>query len=217
MNMERRKIQNKKRYLWAFIIGTIIFIIGFAITYSVAYFEYQRISSLQGPVSYEIFQDKLKFSLLGEDICTGKVYQEVSDSLGFQGGIIGDLEEKLGKDNENVIFRKQFYTLILLEHFELINTIKTECNRNINTILFFYSNEKEGIEASENVGDILQVAYKQNKGELFIYSIDMNLDSELVEAMVEKYNVTAPMKIIVNNNQSLDSLQNIEQIQTLLN
>lgn len=214
--MKRRQFESKRRYLWAFLIGTAIFLIGFGITYSVAYFEYQRVTTLQGPVSYDIFQDKLKYSLLGEDICEEDTYKEVSGALAFQGSIINEIEQRLGKNNKDVIFRKKFYTLILLEHLELINTINEECDKEINTILFFYSNEKDDIDSSENIGGMLGVLYEQNKGNLFIYSIDMNIDSELVEALKQKYEITAPMKIIVNDEHSFTSLKNINQIQTLL-
>jgi len=215
--MEPRKIQSKKRYLWAFLIGTIIFIFGFVIAYSVAYFEYQRIITLQGPLSYEIFQDKLQFSLFEKNICEESTYNEVSKDLAFQGSVIGSLEEKMGKEDKNVLFRKKFYSLILLEHFELVKTINQECNKNINTILFFYSNEKKDIEASEDVGRILSVLYEKNKDNLFIYSFDMNLDSEIINSLNKKYSISAPMKIIVNENQTLRSLNNINEIQSLLN
>jgi hypothetical protein len=215
--MKPRQVESKMRYVWAFLIGTAVFLIGFAITYSVAYFEYQRVTTLQGPTSYEIFQDKLQFSLFEKDICDTEAYNEVSAALAFQGGIIGDLEEKLGKNNKDVLFRKKFYTLILLEHLELVNIVNEECDREINTILFFYSNEKEDVDASENIGGMLSVLYERNKGELFIYSIDMNLDSELVKSLKQKYAVKAPMKIVLNDKYSFMSLENIDQIQELLN
>lgn len=215
--MERRKIQNKKRYLYAFLIGTAIFLLGFAISYSIAYLEFQRVASLQGPLSYDIFQDKLQFSLLGKDICSEETYKEVSDDLAFQGRIIGILEERMGKEDKDVLFRKKFYTLILLEHLELINMINKECDKEINTILFFYSNEKEDIEASEYVGDILGILYEKNKDNMFIYSFDMNLDSKLIQSLKQKYEVSAPMKIIVNEEYPFTSLDNIRQIEQLLN
>jgi len=215
--MEPRKIQSKKRYLWAFLIGTTIFIFGFALTYSVAYLEYQRISTLQGPLSYKIFQDKLQFSLFGKDICSEDTYKEVSEDLAFQGSITSNLEEKMGKDDKNVLFRKKFYSLILLEHFELVNIINQECDKNINTILFFYSNEKEDIEASEDVGRILGVLHERNEDDLFIYSFDMNLDSKIITSLREKYLVSAPMKIILNENKTFTTLNNIDEIEPLLN
>ena len=107
--MEPRKIQSKSRYVWAFIIGTAIFVLGFAFTNMVAYLQFQRVASLQDPTSYQIFQDKLQYTLFGEDICGEQTYQKISQDLTFQGQIIGDLETKLGIDNPNVLFRKRFY------------------------------------------------------------------------------------------------------------
>src|SRR3989344_1056183 len=128
MRMERRKLTNRRRYLLSFTIGTLIFAIGFLISYSIAYIELQRIVSLQDPSSYEIFKDKLRYTLLKKDLCEQDGYKEISEDLRFQGSIIGDLEEKLGKENPSVLFRKKFYTLILLEHFEWVNLINENCH-----------------------------------------------------------------------------------------
>jgi glycerophosphoryl diester phosphodiesterase len=211
-----RSIQNKKRYLYAIIIGTVIFLIGFGITYSVAYIEYQRVIGLQDPVSYQIFQDKMQFTMFEKDICSNDSFEQISQDLAIQGGFIGDLEHKLGKNNQNVLFRKKFYSLIQLEHFEFVKTINEECNKNTNTILFFYSNEEKDLEKSEEVGRILGALYQQNKDNLIIYSFDKNLDSEIIRSLNKEYSITGPMTIIVNENQTLTSLQNINQIQTLL-
>ena len=127
------------------------------------------------------------------------------------------VEEKLGKEDRDVIFRKKFYTLILLEHLELVNTINKECGEEINVILFFYSNEEEDVGTSEDIGEMLGILYRQNKDKLFIYSIDVNLDSKLVTSLRQKYDVTAPMKIIINDEHAFTGLQNINQIQKLLN
>ena len=215
--MGRRKIKSKKRYLYAFLIGTMIFIIGFAITYSVAYFEYQRISTLQGPTSYKIFQDKLQYTLFGKDICLDESYREMSEDLNFQGQIIGDLEEKMGKDNEGVLFRKKFYTLIQLEHLEFVKDINKECGRNINIVLFFYSNEKKDLEKSEELGNLLGTIYEKNKDKMVLYSMDMNLDSEIMTSLRNKYNLGEESVIIVNEEQRFTEINNIKEVEKYLN
>ncbi len=214
--MEARKVQSKSRYLWAFIIGTAIFILGFAFTNGIAYLEFQRISSLQGPTSYQIFQDKLQYTLFDEDICAEESYLKISKDLSYQGQIIGDLETKLGKDNENVLFRKKFYTLIQLEHLEFVKIINEECEKDINIILFFYSNKKEDLADSERLGDILGPIYVRNKDNLVLYSIDLNLDSEIVKNLREKYDVEDSV-IILNENQRFTEISNINEIETHLN
>ena len=212
-----RKFQSKKRYIYAFIIATALFILGFLITYSVAYIEYQRVVSLQDPISYEIFKNKMKHSLFNEDICSDNAFIEISEDLRIQGSFISAMESKLGKENKNVLFRKKFYTLIQLEHFEFVKTINKKCNKSINTILFFYSNNEEKRDQSENIGRLLSVIFQQNQDNLIIYSFDTNLDSEIINLLKEKYDVSTPIKIIVNENESFTTLTNTNQIQPLLN
>ncbi|MFH1452262.1 MAG: hypothetical protein ABIF88_03760 [archaeon] len=211
-----RKVKSKKRYFLAFIIGTSIFLIGFAITSSISYLEYQRISNLQDPTSYQIFSDKLAFTLFNEDICSEENYLEISNDLGFQGRIIGALEEKMGKNDARVLFRKKFYSLIQLEHFEYVKLINEECDKNINTILFFYSNEDEVLGKSEGFGDILSVLHEKTGNDLVIYSFDMNLDSEIVRLLNKKYKIDNQITIIVNEEHTLTTIDNINEIESLL-
>jgi hypothetical protein len=212
----KREIQDKKRYLLALIIGTVIFLIGFGITYAVSYLEYQSVVGMQDPLSYQIFQNKLQYSLFGEDICSDESYSQISMALAIQGGFIGDLEDKLGKNNKDVLFRKKFYSLIELEHFEFVKIINKECNKKINTILFFYSNEDEEIDSSEEFGSILGVLHQRNEGNLVIYSFDTNLESEIIVSLKEKYGVKGPRFVILNEDQEFTSISNIEDIESLL-
>lgn len=213
--MENRKIQSKRRYVLAFIIGTLIFMLGFIITYSISYLEYLRISDVQGALSYEIFQDKLKYSFFGEDICSLSSMKKISEDLGFQGRIIDDLERKLGKNDERVLFRKKFYTLVLLEHFEFVNTLNKNCNITIPTILFFYSNEEKEAKESEDLGELLGAVYQRNQT-LVIYSFDINLDSRIITDLKGKYNITEPNTLIINNKKRISNPKNIKEIEKLL-
>ena len=214
--MEPRKVQSKKRYLWSFIIGTVIFILVFTFTHMVAYLQFQRVANLQDPTSYQIFQSKLQYTLFGEDICAEDTYIKISQDLNFQGQIIGDLESKLGKDNSNVLFRKKFYTLIQLEHFEFVKMINQECNKEINSILFFYSNKKADLENSERLGNILGPIYQRNKDNLVLYSLDLNLDSEIMKNLKEKYNVGDESVVIVNEDQRFTKINHINEIEKYL-
>lgn len=213
--MEKRKIQSKLRYILAFLIGTFIFVNGFVLTYAISYFEYQRISDIQGKVSYQIFQDKLKYSFFNGDVCFNNSLREVSEDLRFQGKIIDDLEKKFGKNNEKVLFQKKFYTLIELEHFEFIKEINKKCNLSTSIILFFYSNEDEDIDKSEDVGKLLTVVYRRNP-DAIIYSFDVNLESDLIIALKEKYEIERPLTIIINEEIKIVEPKNIEEIEKYL-
>ena len=213
--MVNREFQNPRRYILAFVIGTMVFILGFIISYSFSYLEYQRISNLQQQTSYDIFQDKLEYSLFNEEICNNNSFKQISEDLGFQGQIINDLEKKFGKEDQKVLFRKQFYTLTELEHFEFVRTLNKKCKTNIDTILFFYSNEKEDLERSENVGALLDVVSRKNDN-LMIYSFDINLESDLIKILRKRFGIEESPIIIINEKEKITNPGNIEEVEKLL-
>jgi hypothetical protein len=210
--MGNRKFQSEKRYIISFLIGTAIFILVFALTYSISYLELRRISSLQEDLTYNIFRDKLDYSLFDEGVCNDESFDKVSRDLWFQGNIIDDLEKKLGKDNENVLFRKKFYTLIELEHFEFIKLLNERCNLDVQTILFFYSNSNPNLETSEEIGRLLGVVHRRNEN-LIIYSFDIDLDSDLIEKLKEKYSIKKSPTLIINEEVKVEDPQNIFEIE----
>ena len=206
--MRNREFQSKKRYVISFLIGTAVFILVFALTYSISYLEFRRISNLQADLTYNIFEDKLDYSLFDEGVCTDESFDQVSRDLGFQGRIIDDLEKKLGKDNKNVLFRKKFYTLIELEHFEFVKLLNERCNLTVQTILFFYSNSDPNLETSEKAGKLLNVVHSRNEN-LMIYSFDIDLDSDLIEKLKDKYDIEKSPTLIINEEVKVEDPQNI--------
>jgi len=213
--MENRKIQSKKRYFVAFLIGTFLFISIFILSYSLSYFEFGRISNLQENIAYKIFEDKLDYSLFNNKICSNESFKKVSEDLGFQGRIIDDLEKKFGKNNRAVLFRKKFYTLIELEHLEFVNLLNEKCGLNINTILFFYSNKKDELDRSDEVGRLLGTVYNRNP-DLVIYSFDIDLDTELISKLKEKFDIEISPTVIINDNITIVNPLNINEIEKYL-
>ena len=212
----KRPVQSKKRYFMALLIGTAIFILVFFLSYYISYLEFQRVSTFQTETAYEIFENKLNYALFNQGVCSQETFEGISEALGFQGQIIDDLERKLGKNDKNVLLRKKFYTLVELEHLEFINMLNKECNSNINTILFFYSNTQNDLKNSEELGKLLGSVYSRNEN-LIIYSFDINLDSELIYNLKDLYDIEEPSTIIINEDNKLVSPEDISEIENYLN
>jgi len=210
--MEKRELKNGKRYIWAFIISTAIFAMIILVSYSISFVEVQRVSGMQNSLAYSIFQDSLDYSLFNQSVCSNESYEKLSSDLGTQGSIISDLEQKFGKNNQQVLEEKKFYTLVELEHFQFVQTMNKECSFRINTILFFYSNSQKEVSKSEKLGEILSTVYSKHHN-LVIYSFDINLNNTLIEHLKEKYNVTEPLTLIINNNVTVKDPQNINDIE----
>ncbi len=208
--------RSKSRYLISFLIGTFVFLMVFGISYSLSYLEFQRISSLQGNLAYDIFSHRLDYSLFDKPICNEESFDKVSKDLNFQGRIIDDLENKLGKNDKNVLFRKKFYTLIELEHFDFVNLLNEKCGFDIQTILFFYSNKNKDGESSEELGKLLSTVYRRNEN-LMIYSFDINLDSEIIGELKNKFGIDEPLTLIINGEDLVVNPENINDIESHLN
>ncbi|MEX2017384.1 MAG: hypothetical protein WD876_02835 [Candidatus Pacearchaeota archaeon] len=210
-----REFQDKKRYLWAFLIGTALFILVFALTYLLSYVEFQRVSNTQTNLAYDLFSHKLSYTFFGSKICDESSFEQLTNDFNFQRAIIADLEVKLGKDNDIVIERKKFYTLIELEHFEFIQTLNKECNRGFDTILFFYSNEAKEAERNEDAGRLLDVVFNRNPENLIIYSFDINLDTILIDDLKRKYGIGTAPTVVINGNSTVVNPTNINDIEKL--
>lgn len=213
--MVKRKIQSKKIYILAFLIGTFIFLNVFLLTYTLSYFEYQRISNIQQQLSYDIFEDKLYYSLFDKNMCSVSSFKEISEDLRFQGAIIDELEHKFGKNDKNVLFRKKYYSLIELEHFEFTQNMVDKCGLNISTIFFFYSNKEADIKKSEDAGKLLDSVFQRNSN-LMIYSFDINLDDDLIASLRDKYNITMSPTMIIDEKIKVESPNNIDNLEKYL-
>jgi len=110
------------------------------------------------------------------------------------------------------MLRKQFYSLIELEHFEFVKTYNEKCGNKIDTILFFYSNNASEIEDSEEAGRILGVVSSRNDN-LIIYSFDIDLDSDLVDKLEKNYNITDPPVAVINEKAKIELPANIQEIE----
>ena len=211
-----REFQDKKRYLWAFLIGTALFILVFALTYLLSYIEFQRVSNVQTGLAYDIFSHKLGYTLFENKICETSSYEQLTNDFNFQRAIIADLEEKLGKDNEIVIERKKFYTLIELEHYEFIQMLNKDCKREFDTILFFYSNNDDDLRKSEDTGRLLDAVFNRNPEKLIIYSFDVDLDTALIDDLKDKHGVETSPTIVINGNNTIANPANITEIEKYL-
>ena len=93
--MKKREFQDKKRYLWAFIIGTVLFLLVFLLTYFISYIEFQRVSNTQTNLAYNIFSHKLSYTFFEDKVCDESAYEQLTNDFNFQRAIISDLERKM--------------------------------------------------------------------------------------------------------------------------
>ena len=121
---------------------------------------------------------------------------------------ISEEAEKLGKeverfeasmklDEESFYDLKERYTLSLLRSWLGVERIKNACDADFVTVVYFYSNLYCG--KCEEQGIILSY-YKEKLGnDLLVYSIDSDLNLEIVEMLKDVYGVNQYPFLVINN------------------
>lgn len=218
-----RGFKSKRNYVRAFIIGTFVFIFVVALSYYLSYMEFSKTSVFQDDMAYSIFEDKLDHTFFNEGECSDEQFDEITKDLYRNGQIMSELEQKLGKDHDIVMHRKKFYSLVEIEHLEFLEMYEENCNLRVNYIIFFYSNVEDkdlGIDKageSNHAGRLIS-KIRQNNENVYVYSFDVNLGTELIEKLKDKYGVTssaAPVAVI-NGEEHVDDFKNIENIEKYL-
>lgn len=204
LKMVKKSVQSRKRYWVALAISTILFLLVISLSYGFAYFQSDRVSGMQRDAAYSLFEGKSAYTFFEEDICSQKIYSDLRDSLHHQSKVMEGLEDKLGKKDSRVLERKKFYSLLLVEHLDYMQSYNEKCEGKIDIILFFYSNTDELGLASSDAGRLLDVVRSRNP-QTMIYSFDVNLDSKTIERLKQKYEIESdevPL-IIVNDSEKI--------------
>lgn len=122
------------------------------------------------------------------------------------GKMLSALEIRLGKNNPEVILRKEIYELIEIKTLFLVQDIKDNCHEDFNIVLFFYTNKNTDMgsaSGSEDQGLILdQVVFDHNeegKGKkVHVFSFDVNSQNPATQAIISKYNIDKTPTLIIN-------------------
>mgnify|MGYP001559254406 FL=1 len=192
------------RLILSFVIATVLFIIIFLFVNSVSYLNYQSAKANNEIINISLY--------VGNINCTFEYFYNISALIYNSGVQIGLLEERLGKNDPAVLELKKSYTALQFKHLFLVKEFNEKCNKNLQIILFFYSNDDEIVKESEKVGYILDTLKSKYPNKLMIYSFDVNLDQSEIQNEILKYKLKTFPAVILNN-MTLPKIKNIKQIE----
>lgn len=214
MKREGNKISVPRAVL-SFIIALFVIIIAFSVGYAVSFFNYQRVLTIQNDIKTNILTTQLSQDLLQG--CNNDTFSFFSSQLDQAGTLIGILEDRFGKEDPNVLEQKKQYMLLEIQHFIAVKNYAKTCNKTIDTILFFYSNSKEGSEEGQEIGKILANIKEQRNSNVMIYSFDYDTDLGIIQLLKKLYNVDSPNEVVVNEKIVLKGVNDINYITDALN
>ena len=202
------------KYIVVFFITVMLF--GTATFFS-NYFsnkKLEELKSIQDNVAIDILASETQFSLLEESSCQDISKETIlSQELASLSDKISYSEKNLSSKSDEVIRLKQYYSLLEIKDFLLMNRLSERCNRPSIFILHFYDNEDcEPCVRQWYVLGELRAKYP----ELRVYSFDYNLDLSTIRTLIKIYKIPEEMPSLILNGKLYKGFQDMESIELAL-
>ena len=206
-----RKSVDKKKFITIFVITTLIFVAGILLGQELTDSKLNELDSLQQNLRTQTLSLEVQYDLLSQNPC------EVADGnlLGSELYDIGErlthMESSLGKNNQDVLDLKEYYSLLEIKHWLFLNKVNDECKENIPIILYFYSNLGD-CEDCEEQGYVLTYVNSRYSG-VNVFSFDINLDNTVINGMKDVYNLSGKdLPVVIINENVYNGLVDLETI-----
>lgn len=210
--VHRRQFQTSK-YVAAFAMTTLIFVIGMFIGNYISEEKLSAIDDLQQELAKKTISSELQYLLVAEHPCESINSSQLTKELFDIGSKLDFMESKLGKKNEDVIKLKEYYSLLEIRHWLFLKKAKSECILDYDLVLYFYSNIGD-CDDCEQQGFVLSALHKEYPN-LNTYSFDINIDDPALRAVKEIYHVKKAPTLVINN-QTLDGFFDKATLKALL-
>jgi len=189
-------------YLKAFVISILIFLLGILVGLSIERFFVSdlssRASSIENSVQ-EIELEMLYFQSFDDYSC-----EFINEIIRKTNNELDELADKLlGYSETSVLFTgeqikniKRKYTFLLIKDWLLQERVKRSCGTGTVTILYFY--DTEGCNDCLVQGDVLTALKNRFKDKVMIFPLDANMDVEMVNILMNRFNVTSTPSIVID-------------------
>jgi len=202
------------KYIAAFGLATLIFLLGIILGNYFVKEKLSAINEMQDSVRLEVMSMELQNTLFQEEPCSSPIIP-LEGKLEDITSKITLMENRLGKDNEQVLEIKKYYSLIEINHYLLMKSKKEQCDLDYSLVLFFYSN-KDNVLESEKQGYVLDsLKGKYTSEKIKVYSFDQDLDLDIITTLISFYNVTTVPTMIING-EKLEGFHEKEEVEKMI-
>ncbi len=208
---EKRRCENlrteKGLLFFALIATVILFLFGFLLGDYMATWKISEFREIEERLFIDLISLDVRDEVLENyDVCSLDKYDlwKEKESLGETLTI---LEERFGKTNDDVFWKKQIYELIEIKTITLLEEINQKCNEDFHIILLFYTNQKKDPKGdaslSEDQGKILDTVVnehntKEDKKDVFVFVFDINSANAATRALIKKYAIEEAPSMVIN-------------------
>ncbi|HVS79493.1 MAG TPA: hypothetical protein VHF05_00780 [Candidatus Paceibacterota bacterium] len=203
-----------KKYWFAFAITAVIFVLAF---FASNYLNQKRISemrSIQDQISIDLQSSETQFDLLGQVSCEDLGNSALSKELNSIAEQLSYMESNRSPDDPEVITLKEYYSILEIKDYILMQKIADKCDVKPIFILYFYSNNGDCPEC-EKTGYVL-TQMRQDYPELRIYSFDYNLNLSALRTLISLYGVEPTLPAMILNGKVYYGFQSTDDIERII-
>lgn len=213
MSDEGKKI-NWKKHILIFFITLLIFGSGFLL--SNFFFEKKivQIRDLQQDLTIDILSLETQFSLLTQIPCEKLKEIDLTQQLSDVAQKLTSIGHELGQQNPDFLRFKKYYSILEIRHWLLLEKAAKECNSDLVSVIYFYSDEKECPEC-ENQSYVLSYLAKKYPF-LKIYSFDYDLSLSVIQSLKSIYSLKKDLPITIANDKVYYGFQEKKNLEEIL-
>jgi hypothetical protein len=185
--MDQRKKINKSKYIAAFALTLVVFLVGYIVGNFISGTKLNSLSTLEQDIRIDSLSNELVFQLMEKGPCQGINMTLYTEDLLNIGKRLTYMESIYGYDSDKVVGLKKYYSLLLTRHWMLSEDMNAKCSYNRPLLLYFYTNY--GCNDCNDQGLVLTNLYN-NYPYFSIYSFEYNLDTSAVLYLKSAYNIS---------------------------
>ena len=196
---------NKKRYFIAALLTLSIFLLGLMLGLVIEGKRTQYIQSVNKIEKLDYSSLQLQYAYIDqlsqERNCdaVSKTFESSVKSLVETSGRLEDYEKNANLNKEDFAILKREYILAQLNYWLLAKRTKKICNRDLVSILYFYSTKEECPQCEEQAF-VLTYLKKQFKENLLIFALDSKYVGEpMIEMLKDQYGISKYPTLIIED------------------
>lgn len=200
-----------KKYLFVFIITTIIFASAILLSNYFSRKKVDEIRSIQDKIAIDILSSETQFSLLESSACKDVGTSTLSSELGSLADKLAATEQERGFDDPTVETLKKNYSLLEIKDYLLMNQIGEKCKKMPLSIIYFYSTDSSCPDC-ERQGFVL-TRLRDQYPSLRVYSFDYNLDLSAIKTLIKITKINGKLPALYINDKAYYGFQSIEDLE----
>ncbi len=200
-----------KKYIYSFVITAIIFATAIYVSNYLGQKKLDDIRNIQDKISIDLLSSETQYSLLENSSCKDfTATSSLSTELGTLEDKLAYTEDQRGVNDPEVRTLKQYYSLLEIKDYLLMNKIADKCHKTALSIIYFYSDDNNCADCTRE-GYVL-TSLRQTYPEFRIYSFDYNIGISAVNTLIATNKITRNLPAIIYKDKIFYGFQSIDDL-----